>query len=87
MSEFDILSTQRPDREIVELMASEVASWWDNNKEQITILDKVFNETCTMDQLGFIHDKATGKLIAGSKLDWFHKMMGEDNFLMIWHIS
>lgn len=65
---------------MLELMAAEVASWWDNHKEQIMILDKVFNETCTMDQLGFIHDKATGKLIAGSKSDWIDKMLGHEDF-------
>ena len=56
-------------------MASEVARWYDEHKEQIAVFKRVFNETCTMDQLGFIHDKATGKVIAGSKLDWFNKML------------
>lgn len=75
MSEFNISSVQRPDEELLQLMASEVARWYDEHKEQIAFWDGVFNETCTMDQLGFIHDKATGKLIAGSKLDWFNKML------------
>lgn len=75
MSEFSILSVQRPDEELLQLMASEVARWYDEHKEQIAVFERVFNETCTMDQLGFIHDKATGKLIAGSKLDWFNKML------------
>lgn len=75
MSEFNILPVQRPDEELLQLMVSEVARWYDEHKEQIAIFERVFNETCTMDQLGFIHDKATGKLIAGSKLDWFNKML------------
>ena len=75
MSEFNILSVQLPDEELLQLMASEVARWYDEHKEQIAVFKRVFNETCTMDQLGFIHDKATGKVIAGSKLDWFNKML------------
>lgn len=75
MSEFSILSVKRPDEELLQLMASEVARWYDEHKEQIAVFERVFNETCIIDQLGFIHDKATGKLIAGSKLDWFNKML------------
>ena len=80
MSKFNILPLQRPDEELLQLMASEVARWYDEHKEQIAVFERVFNETCTMDQLGFIHDKATGKLIAGSKLDWFNKMFGVKDF-------
>ena len=75
MSEFDILREQRQDEELLQLMAGYVADWFDKNKERILALEKVFADTCTMDQLGFIHDKATGKLIAGSKLDWFNQML------------
>lgn len=75
MSEFNILSAQRQDEELLQLMAGWVADWWNENKERILLLEKVFADTCVMDQLGFIHDKATGKLIAGSKLDWFNQML------------
>ena len=75
MSEFDILRQQRPDEELLQLMVGYVADWFDKNKERILALEKVFADTCTMDQLGFIHDKVTGKLIAGSKLDWFNQML------------
>lgn len=78
MSEFNILFAQRQDAEMVELMAGYVAGWWNDHKEQIMALENIFNETCTMDQLGFIHDKDTGKLIAGSKLDWLDKMLGQE---------
>ena len=76
MSEFDILSAQHPDEKLMQLMAGYVTDWFDKNKERILALDKVFADTCVMDQLGFIHDKATGEIIAGSKLDWFNKMLG-----------
>ena len=75
MSEFNIPPMQFPDEELLQLMAGSVADWWNENKERILALEKVFADTCVMDQLGFIHDKATGKLIAGSKLDWFNKML------------
>ena len=75
MNEFNILSVQRPDEELLQLMASCVEDWWNENKEQILALEKVFANTCVMDQLGFIHDKATREIIAGSKLDWFNKML------------
>ena len=79
ISDFNILSVQRPDEELLQLMASEASRWYNENKEQIAFWDRVFNETCTMDQLGFIHDKAMGELIAGSKLDWFNKMLGVED--------
>ena len=79
MSEFNILSAQRPDEELLQLMAGCVADWWNEDKERILLLEKVFVDTCVMDQLGFIHDKATGELIAGSKLDWFNKMLGVED--------
>lgn len=75
MNEFNILSAQRPDEELLQLMVGYVADWLNENKERILALEKVFADTCVMDQLGFIHDKATGELIAGSKLDWFNKML------------
>lgn len=75
MSEFNIPPISRPDEELLQLMEAEVARWWHDYEAQIVVLERVFNETCTMDQLGFIHDKTTGKLIAGSKLDWFNKML------------
>lgn len=75
MSEFNIQPIPRPDEELLQLMAAEVARWWNDNEAQIVVLERVFNETCTMDQLGFIHNKVTGKLIASSKLDWFNKML------------
>lgn len=75
MSEFNLLREQRQDEELLQLMAGYVADWIDKNKERILALEKVFADTCVMDQLGFIHDKATGELIAGSKLDWFNKML------------
>ncbi len=80
MNEFNILSAQRPDEEVLQLMAGYVADLWNENKELILTLEKVFADTCVMDQLGFIHDKATRKIIAGSKLDWFHKMLGVEDF-------
>ena len=80
MSEFNIQPTPRPYEELLQLMAAEVAHWWHDNEAQIVVLERIFNETCVMDQLGFIHDKATGKFIAGSKLDWFNKMLGEEDF-------
>ena len=64
---------------MLELMAGYVAGWWNDHKEQILALEKVFADTCVMDQLGFIHDKATGKLIAGSKLDWFDRMLEQED--------
>lgn len=79
MNEFDILSAQRPDEELLQLMADWVADWWNENKERILALEKVFTDTCVMDQLGFVHDKATGEIIAGSKLDWFNKMLGVED--------
>ena len=79
MNEFNILSAQRPDEELLQLMAGYVADWLDKNKERILDLGKVFADTCTMDQLGFIHDKATGELIAGSKLEWFNRMLGQED--------
>ena len=79
MNEFNILSAQRPDEELLQLIAGCVADWWNENEERILVLEKVFADTCVMDQLGFIHDKATGKLIAGSKLDWFDKMLGVED--------
>ena len=80
MNEFDILSAQRPDEELLQLMAGYAADWLDKNKERILALEKVFADTCVMDQLGFIHDRATGEIIAGSKSDWFDKMLGVENF-------
>lgn len=77
MVEFNLLSAQRPDEELLQLMVAEVGRWYDDHKKQIIALENVFNESCTMDQLGFIHDKATGKLIAGSKIEWFDRMLGE----------
>lgn len=56
-------------------MAGYVADWWNENEERILALEKVFADTCVMDQLGFIHDKATREIIAGSKLDWFNQML------------
>lgn len=79
MNEFNILSVQRPDEELLQLMAGCVADWLNENKERILALEMVFADTCVMDQLGFIHDKVTGKLIAGSKLDWFDKMLGVED--------
>ena len=79
MNEFNIPSVQRPVEELLQLMAGWVADWWNENKERILDLEKVFADTCVMDQLGFIHDKATGKLIAGSKLEWFNKMLGQED--------
>lgn len=79
MSEFNIQSVQRLEREMLELIADYMAGWWNDHEEQIMALEKVFNETCTMDQLGFIHDKATGELIAGSKLEWFNRMLGQED--------
>ena len=79
MSEFDILREQSQDEGLLQLMAGCVADWVDKNKERILTLEKVFADTCVMDQLGFIHDKATGKLIAGSKLEWFNKMLGQED--------
>lgn len=58
-----------------ECIATNLNRWWKDHEKQIMFFDKVFNETCTMDQFGFIHDKATGKIIAGSKLDWFNQML------------
>lgn len=80
MSEFNILSVQRPDRELLELMAGYVAGWRKDHEGQIMALENVFNETGMMDQLGFVHDKATGELIAGSKLEWFNRMLGQEDF-------
>ena len=79
MSEFNLLSAQRPDEEMQKLMAGYVAGWWNDHEEQIMALEMLFTETCTMDQLGFVHNKATGELIAGSKLDWFNRMLGQEN--------
>lgn len=83
MSDFNLLSVQRPDEEMLELMAGYVAGWWNDHMEQIMALKNFFNESCTMDQLGFIHDKATGELIAGSKLEWFNKMLGQEDIWVI----
>ena len=79
MNKFNILSLQRPDEELLQLMAGCVADWWNENEERILALGKVFAETCAMDQLGIIHDKATGEIIAGSKLEWFNKMLGVED--------
>ena len=80
MSGFNnIQSELRPNEELLELMASEFSRWWDDNKEIIIALEMLFTETCTMDQLGFIHDKATGELIAGSKLEWFNRVLGQED--------
>lgn len=79
MSDFNLLSVQRPDEEMLELMAGYVAGWWNEHKEQIMALKNVFNESCTMDQLGFIHDKASGKVIAASKIEWFNRMLEQED--------
>ena len=65
--------------ELLELMATEINRWWEEHEEQFMVLEKVFNEKCTMDRLGFVHDKATGKLIAGSKLEWFNRKLGKED--------
>jgi len=75
MDEFNILSAQRPDEELIRIIASCVVRWWHDHEDLIIALDKIFYKTCTMDKLGFIHDKHTGKIIAGSKLDWVNNMM------------
>lgn len=62
-------------KKMLQLMAGYVADWWNENEERILALEKVFADTCVMDQLGFIHDKATREIIAGSKLDWFNQML------------
>lgn len=61
------------------IIAAAAENWLKDNREKIKALEKVFSETCVVDQLGIVHDRTTGEIMAPSKLLWFERKLQIEN--------